>query len=117
MYDMKRYFNRQSGHGMNIIKFHQLLPTVDDIIEFGSHQNFNGGPGESTHCQHKQVTNLTKHSPNYSFVMQSAIRHTENFIVKKHNIEIDVIDNKIMKNNNTDLQNMNNDNIDVIKQQ
>jgi len=42
----KRVVNRQEGNGNNFLKFHLPLHMVDDILEFGSPQNYHGGIGE-----------------------------------------------------------------------
>ena len=56
---IKRTFDRTDGQGMKIIKFHDLIHIMDDILRFGSHQNYNSGPSEHTHKIHKDLTHQT----------------------------------------------------------
>ena len=55
---------------MKLIKFHKLLHIIDDILNFGSHLNYNWGPAEETHKLLKNETNQTQRHANYTFITQ-----------------------------------------------
>ena len=88
MGNIKILWNRTEGHGMKLIKFHKLLHIVDDILKFGSHLNFNGGPAEATHKSHKNLTKLTQQRANSTFITQSAQRESDNYIIHRGMTEI-----------------------------
>ena len=93
---IKRTFDRTDGQGMKIIKFHDLIHIMDDILRFGSHQNYNSGPSEHTHKMHKDLTHQTQRRVGFTFNFQSAKRESENFIIQKG---VDSIDFKTRNTN------------------
>ena len=92
MYNIKMLWNRTEGHGMKLIKFHQLRHAVADILKFGSHLNFNGGRGEATHKSLKKETKQTQRRANSTFITQSAQRESDSYIICRGINEINAFD-------------------------
>ena len=71
---MKLYENtvrRDSFHGMNISKFHELLHIVRGIHLFGPPKGYDGRPGESSHKQIKQLARRTQKRVDYFKIKQA----------------------------------------------
>ena len=50
------HFDRSSGQGWSIPKFHELLHIANNIRLWGSHQNIHSGPQEHNHIANIKAT-------------------------------------------------------------
>ena len=78
---IKNIINRQKGCGLKIIKFHIINHFVDDVIRFGSMNNFDSSIGERNHVTEvKQPAKLTQRRKD-KFEQQTADRQIENISI------------------------------------
>ena len=79
----KDTLNRTQGCGMKLIKFHLPTHFADDILRFGSMQNFDTGIGESHHKTAAKKPAKSTQKRKETFEFQTATRQIENMAIDR----------------------------------
>ena len=102
-----KILDRQEGEGLKITKFHSLLHTVDDMLQFGSTQNFHSGPGESSHKDNVKRHAKRTQGRKAKLEQQTAVRqcqslvlqHARHLVDQAHDLKFPVNDPTIEETN------------------
>jgi hypothetical protein len=88
----KDTLNRQVGCKMKIIKFHLPIHFPNDIIRFGSMQNFDTGIGESHHKTESKLPAKNTQRRRSNFEYQTALRNVDNIAINMAHANMDTIE-------------------------